>query len=106
MGDIINFLFDRLHEILGLSEFAISGDYKHGFLVGIGLALVVGWLSRMFLFHRGRILYFFATIPPSLRPSPSGFQSMMGCSRSGCVLLILAIGLLFTLSGSLYACTH
>jgi hypothetical protein len=106
MGELINTLFDRLHELLGLPLFFSSGKYRLGTLFGFLMAGAVGWLSNMYVVHRRRMENYFATIPPSLRPSPSGFQSMVGCSRSGCILVTITGVLLFMLAGSLYACTH
>lgn len=106
MGEIVNFLFDRLHELLGLTEYSSSGAYWRGLAVGFAAAVAIGWLWGAYRIHSRQIHYFFDTIPPSLRPSPSGYQSMLGCSRSGCILVSIVAVLLFMLSGSLYACTH
>ncbi len=106
MGELIDFLFDHLHELICFPLLGGNGAYRHGFLIGILVTVALGWLWQAYCLHRARIFYFFATIPPSLRPSPSGFQSMAGCSRSGCILIIIVIGLLFMLVGSLYALIH
>lgn len=105
MGDLINFIFDQFLDLVCFPLLS-GGAYLRGFLFGAGSALVVGWLSKFTLFHRGRMLYFFATIPPSLRPSQSGFDSMRGCSRSAFLLAAVAVAGLVFICGIVYALSH
>ncbi|MBP6016098.1 MAG: hypothetical protein KA586_05205 [Candidatus Promineofilum sp.] len=105
MGDLINFIFDQFLELFFFPLLG-SEPYLRGFFFGVLSAVAAALSWRFASFHRGRILYFFATVQPSLRPSPSGFERMRGCSLS-VVLLAIFLGIIISSGcGIIYALSH
>ena len=102
MGDLVNFIFDHFLDSLCFPLLG-GGPYLRGFLFGIVSALVVGLLSRFALFHRARMVTFFATVQPSLKPSASGYERMRGCSCSALLLATLGLTMLAFGYGIVYA---
>lgn len=102
MGDVVNDLFDRISELIC---FPLFGDsvYTRGFLAGLGLALIMGWIGREYLRDRAKIQYFFKDVQPSLKTSPSGFRSMNACAISTLRLATVLIIIVLVIAGFLYA---
>lgn len=65
--------------------------YSKGIFVGMMIALVMGTTARIYLYARGKILVFFAAVPPSLKPSPSPNERMNGCMFGVIILFLLAV---------------
>lgn len=65
--------------------------YGRGVAVGLGIAFVIGFLTRYFLSARGDILAYFATVQPSLKPSPSPFERSIGCFFGLLAFLFFAV---------------
>lgn len=102
-GEIVNFLFDRLHELLGLTEYSSSGAYWRGLAVGFAAAVAIGWLWGAYRIHSRQNSLLFRHYSTQLTPQPQRLSSMLGCSRSGCILVSIVAVLLFMLSQT---CMH
>jgi hypothetical protein len=102
VGDLVNFIFDHFLDSLCFPLLG-GGPYLRGFLFGTLSALALGWSARFILFHRARILVFFATVQPSLKPSASGYERMRGCSCSALLLATLGLTMLAFGYGIVYA---
>ncbi len=86
LEDFAKFFFE-----LVCIPFLTEPVYLKGVLVGMAIALVIGTTARIFLYARGKILVFFATVPPSLKPSPSPNERMNGCLFGVIILFLLAV---------------
>jgi len=86
LEDIAKIFFD-----LVCIPFLTEPAYLKGFLVGMTVALVLGTTARIFLYARGKVQVFFATVPPSLKPSPSPNERMNGCMFGLFILFLLAV---------------
>jgi len=82
VADFINSFFTRL---------ADDSSFRAGFLLGLLVALSIGWLSRQLLYWWGRILQFFdPTTRPAVAPGPSPFNTCVGAIFA----LIALVGIL------------
>jgi hypothetical protein len=91
MLELINVVFDA---IFGLFANA-GGSFYGGLAIGITLAIISALTYREVVRDLKKIGFFFATIDPSLKSSPSGFTRMVGCMggllRLGLILIFFSL---------------
>lgn len=75
MLEFVDALFDHIRDFIFMSD----GLYCRGVVVGMALVVTIGFYWAETIRDIQNIQAFFAPIPPSLRPSPSGCQTMLGC---------------------------
>ena len=90
MGELIDYFADIVIDMLCIPMVS-EPMYRRGFLVALAFTFLIGKGTRVFLFARGRILTFFSTIQPSLKPSPSGYERMNGCTTGVITIVALAV---------------
>lgn len=76
----------------------LTGDpsYQSGFLWGLGIAFVVGYISREILFWWNLVLQFFApTIQPAMEPGPSPHDMLMASLSAMFTQLVRLVFFLF-----------
>ena len=105
MGDLVNFIFDLF---LDRFFFPLLGSetYLRGFLFGTLSTVILGLSWKFASIHRARMVTFFATVQPSLKPSASGYERMRACSCSAILLAILGVIMLALGYGFAYALSH
>ncbi len=86
LEDFAKFFFE-----LVCIPFLTEPAYLKGVFVGMTIALVIGTTARIFLYARGKIQVFYATVQPSLKPSPSPNERMKGCLFGVTILFLLAV---------------
>jgi hypothetical protein len=75
MLELVDAVFDA---IFGFFANAGSSFYG-GMAIGVVLAIISALIYREVIHDLKSIRFFFATIDPSLKSSPSGFARMLGC---------------------------
>lgn len=89
---------------LFLKPLLSSDQYLRGFIFGLAVAFIVGFVGRIVLYDRGRITHYFNPSEPPKKPTLSGCAHLQGCIISIIRLAILLAGSLLLLSGLLRAC--
>ena len=102
MGDLVNFIFDHFLDSLCFPLLG-GGPYLRGFLFGTLSTVILGLSWKFASIHRARMVTFFATVQPSLKPSASGYERMRGCSCSALLLATLGLTMLAFGYGIVYA---
>lgn len=98
MLEFIDNCFDAVFRYLGKAD----SQFYVGAVAGIILILSVGFAIFEAKRDWKKIKAFFKPIDPSLKPSPSGFQSMLGCMRG-----MFRLGLLIIIIGTVVGgCTR
>jgi hypothetical protein len=98
MLDIFDDLFDLITDFVCVP----SGIYSRGLLVGASLVVIFALCYRETIRDWKKIQAFFKPIDPSLKPSPSGYQSMVDCLGGLLRLFLLYLILLSILSGFVF----
>jgi hypothetical protein len=90
MGELVDYFANIVIDFLCIPMVS-EPMYRRGFLVALVFTFLIGKGTRMFLFARGQIVTFFSTIQPSLKPSPSGYERMNGCTAGMITIGALAV---------------
>ena len=83
--------------------FLTEPEYLRGFGVALLLALLVGQVARALLYARGQWNAYFASVQPSLKPSPSPYARTKGCFISVVIVGLFCSGTSFFLWAFTYA---
>ncbi len=76
-------------------------SFRSGFIAGLIVALVVGFLSQWVLYLWNLILQFFAaTKRPATAPGPSPASTLGGCIGGGLLLVLVVVVLMGVLTGA------
>ena len=75
-----------------------DASYREGFIVGMILAWIIGWVSLRIAFLRAQIIrYFSPTQVPATTPGPSPNQISAGCRLAWIKLIVWIAFILFVL---------